>query len=529
MTVSREADTGPTEVELKLRIEPEGLAQIRASHLMAAQEPAPPKRLAATYFDTDDRRLAARGIALRIRREGRRKLQTLKTAGLGSSVLADRGEWEMSFKGDVPDLAAFGDPRVLTATGLVLPDELQAIFTTRIARETVPLAWPDEEGEPALIEIAFDQGRIEVPGKRLPVSELELELRHGHPSAIFMLLRELRRLTPVAIEPLTKGQRGDWLASGEPPPPRKASRVTLADEMTAEDALQVIARSCLAHWSQNEVPARIGSDIEGVHQLRVALRRLRSILSLFSSILDPVARGAMNDRLRTLLQQLGPARDLDVFDDELLAPLRADPEMGPELAPLEALLQRQRQAAYASVRRTLSGREHADLLVDMLLWVELRGWREGAPPELLEAQRQPIHELADKLLTKRYRRVRKRGRGFARLSAEARHELRIAVKKLRYGLDFFADLYEPRATKRFASRLGDLQDRLGGLNDIATARHLTQQLLAAAPPEDVAVVARLSGVVTGWYGANSRQLLAEAEERWDTFRETDPCFEEARA
>ncbi|MCS6780363.1 MAG: CYTH domain-containing protein, partial [Geminicoccaceae bacterium] len=166
------------EVELKLRVPPDRLEQLAACPVLADRAIGPMRRreLASTYFDTADQRLARRGLALRVRRIGRRRIQTLKAAPEAASALFDRAEWEVPITGEVPDLAAFPDAAAREAVGLVLPGELVPVFETRIERTELAIGWPSRERPEAVIAVAIDRGIICAQGKEEPVSELELEL-----------------------------------------------------------------------------------------------------------------------------------------------------------------------------------------------------------------------------------------------------------------------------------------------------------------------------------------------------------------
>ena len=142
------------------------------------------RNLVTTYFDTEDRRLGRRHLALRVRQTGKKFIQTLKTASSESSVETSRGEWEVELPDDTPLLTAFNDATVLDLVGLVLPDELQPTFQTRFRRQAVLVEWPDANRQPALIEVAFDRGAIRADGGEVPICEIELELKRGEPTGL---------------------------------------------------------------------------------------------------------------------------------------------------------------------------------------------------------------------------------------------------------------------------------------------------------------------------------------------------------
>jgi CHAD domain-containing protein len=248
-------------------------------------------------------------------------------------------------------------------------------------------------------------------------------------------------------------------------------------------------------------------------------------LSLFKAALDDKARVDRSAELRWLLGPLGSGRDLDVFATELMAPVREGQPDEPALAVLAQTVEERRLAAQEQVREILASERYGDLAFDFACWVARRGWRQGADVDVLLVQRQPIEDFAAAILTKRFKQLLKRGRRFAELDAQARHELRIAFKKLRYGAEFFASLYPKKRTARFRKAAAGMQDLLGHLNDVAVARKLDQDLLdGTTPGPQQQAVALGAGQVIGWHARQASELHARAVEAWQAFRKVEPFW-----
>lgn len=196
-----------TETELKLQLDAQDVAMLRTHPLLAAAEHQAPQTLLNTYYDTPTLALADARVALRIRRQGTRFIQTLKTRGQSINGLHQRGEWEWTVAGDALEpehLDASGWPGALPAAANLT---LVPVFTTDFQRELWIL---DHAG--ARIEVALDQGEIRCQyGDRSltdPLLELELELKSGDPEALHRLAEALSseiRLKPFDI---SKAQRG---------------------------------------------------------------------------------------------------------------------------------------------------------------------------------------------------------------------------------------------------------------------------------------------------------------------------------
>ncbi|MCK7575924.1 MAG: CHAD domain-containing protein [Chromatiales bacterium] len=262
-----------------------------------------------------------------------------------------------------------------------------------------------------------------------------------------------------------------------------------------------------------EDQARSWDDTEGVHQMRVSSRRMRAALSAFRSAAPKTLSRPWSDELRWIANQLGAARDLDVFIDEGLMPLR-DRLPLPGGERLAALAERRRAAAYEPVRAMLDSERYAAFKHDFPDWFENAAWSRA---ELSREQRRtlerPIVQYARKRLDRLMRRVLEAGLGLDRSAPEQMHLLRIECKKLRYAAEFFAPIVP--GLDDFIGRLKGLQDLLGVLNDVAVMSDLTADLLADA--SDVEAI-RYSGALIGWRTHQAYDLLRGFEERWREFR-----------
>ncbi|HEX7969753.1 MAG TPA: CHAD domain-containing protein, partial [Stellaceae bacterium] len=276
-------------------------------------------------------------------------------------------------------------------------------------------------------------------------------------------------------------------------------------DMPAEDALAAIVRRSLEHMLAND-PAALAGDAEGVHQMRVALRRLRATLGLFKTLIPDAQRAQATAEMKWLADALGAARNWDIFA-VLAAPVQqALPEDG-DLAALLRAVEEKRRAAYAAMREVMTSARYTDMVLRLMEWVEMRGWRQQQVSETSVLLLSPVGDLADGLVEKRYRKARKLAKRFAALDAAGRHELRIALKKLRYGADSFEPMYPAKAAARMAKRVSGLQGDLGLLNDVTTAQELMGDLPAATEAgEDLR---RGATIMQGWLA----RMVAENERR----------------
>jgi inorganic triphosphatase YgiF len=517
------------ETELKLRGDPEVLLRLWRTAPLAGDTPAKIKDLENVYYDTADLRLCKRGLAFRIRHDGNRFIQTVKTGDTTSGGVFSRGEWEGEVPSPEPQPDLVDDPAIRAALGLLLPGELRPVFTTRVHREVMELNGTDSLGRLKVIEAAFDRGEIETESSREPLAEIELELREGSPSALFELALSLQDIAPTRIETRSKSARGYALASGKRPAWVRGETVALDPEMTVDDAMAAVLSACLQHWGANEAAALDGSDPEGVHQMRVGLRRFRSALAVFGNLLPEAQLEWLKNEGKWAINVLGPARDWDVFQADLLAPLEASRPDDSDFAGLREAARERQATAYGQLRESLATPRYTHFLLRLGGWLEDRGWQAAdLSKDRRTALEQPLLALADKLLAKRHRQVMKLGKGFKKLTIAERHELRIAVKKLRYATEFFRGLYPAKRSKDYLAALRGLQESLGHLNDVAVAEHLLADLTENSPPGSGArKLERAAGKVIGWYSRALLDFEPEMRQTWKAFAATDPFWNKA--
>src|SRR4051812_37470450 len=402
----------------------------------AGGDPGREARLVTTYFDTPEGALARQGLTLRVREEAGSFVQTIKCAGgngvgdgIGGAVLV-RGEWEDPVAGALPDPQA-------PQTGRFVPAEaaeaLRALVRTEIARQTFMLR-PNPE---TLIEAAADQGQVAaVDGKSCePGCGIELELKEGEGTALYDVALDMLAVAPMRLERRSKSVRGFRLAAlpAEPERAREhvkavhASAVDLDPEMSARAALRRIARSCAEQIVRNEAAVLAGMP-EGVHQMRVGVRRLRAILSAFAPLLPKDEHRWLSDELRWLGNVLGVARNFDVFADGLVAPAIESIGDLPGVTALDAAIAERRAASYADAAEAIGSARYTTLVLRLMRWSEQHNGADRPSAPLS----QPIAEIAPRIVKRRLKRVRRRSAGFARQSPKKRHRLRIALKKLRY-------------------------------------------------------------------------------------------------
>lgn len=468
------------EIELKFQVPAASRAAV--GEAVAGAGASPRLRLRAAYFDTPDRALAQAGMALRVRREGRKTVQTLK--GLGDDGLT-RAEHNVSLpagsgEGVDPALHAATEVGQRLLALLVRSPPLVETFRTDIRRRTRQLRnrW-------GLVELAFDEGVIVAGDRELAVCELEIELVRGSPLAVPAAAHGWVKRHAVWLDTRSKAERGDMLARGEPmAPPRKAGEVVLPKGANAEQALRRVLLSCLDQIAVNASQVASGAhDDEHVHQWRIGLRRLRSALQLFDV---QEAMPALSAQAMALFRALGVARDRAALGEAIAGELDAAMHgcgldlRPPRLVPMQGI-------PPAELARSGAAQE---LLLGLYEWTQ-------APEGTTEVD-------AASLLEKKLRRLDRKLvaglRDFRGLDAAQRHRLRKRGKRLRYGLEFAQSLLAERATRRHLRKLKSALDLLGRYMDLTVA-------IDACRASDDADPARLFAL--GWLAARREAVVDE--------------------
>lgn len=482
------------EIELKFLCE---AADVEA--LMAAAPPGDDRSiaLAAIYFDTPERRLRDLGAGLRIREEPEGRRQTLKT-GKGLR----RQEYEIALERDGLD-ASHAPLRDLLGREHVA--RLEPLFAVRVQRRLRAVAW-----DGAQIELALDEGEIIAGGRKTRLCEVELELKSGEPAALFALARRLFEAAPLYLSFESKADRGFALVEGDDPAGGHAP-VRLGREMTAAAAFQAICRTALGQIAAKGLILRQGGDSpEAIHQLRVAIRRLRSAMSTFGALVAGEPLDALKGELKWLANACNEARNLDVFLEETYRPAALAGATIHGLADLGQGLDAARGKAHARARAAAASTRFRALLLELHAWIETGDWLAR-----LGTGGGPAKDFAEGALSGLRRKLTKQGRGLMSLSDAQRHQVRIQAKKLRYAAEAFAPLLADKAARRLIKKTRALQTTLGALNDGATA----EALLASLGLEGPALYA--AGHLAGEIAAGREARMAAAARAWSAYRDVD--------
>jgi inorganic triphosphatase YgiF len=447
------------ELELKLAIAPEDVARLQLDGPLA-KKPSSCEHQESIYFDTPGHELRKAGLSLRVRRSGGSMIQTIKTRANGTGLF-DRDEWEMPVRTMKPHLngARAGPIARLFSEGN--ESDLDQIARIKIDRTNWRIAGADD-----LIEISLDQGAITAGGSTKKVSGIELELKQGSKAGLFDLCETLGKRVPLRLDVLSKAEIAEALAEGGLDRPAKAGRINLASDMTVAEGFTQILLSCLRHLRLNEdllVNRRVP---EALHQLRVAIRRIRSAFALFRPIVRGRACQRLESGLRRFGSQFGEVRNLDAFI-----------ELVDRDSPPFERIRLSRELAYDRIVALLESPRFPRLMMRLLRWTLIGKWRRRPDSSA------PLESFLTWRLDKSWARICELGPLLSTMGEKERHRFRIRVKEFRYALDFARGLHRGTRHQRkpFRYNLEELQEDLGLLNDRRVARRLAVEYRCLVP------------------------------------------------
>ncbi len=479
-----------TEVELKLYCSPDEITRLETQPLIAAGvETGAAKRLENTYYDTPDLALHQERIALRVRTTPTGQLQTVKCAAKSVAGLSARPEWETPYLGSFD----FSDVDTRKVRGFLEEKQssLLPVFKTSFERRT----WRIEISKKIAIWVMVDTGHVSLGDRTLPISEIELELAQGNPEDLLDFATALATHLPLVPHDVSKAERGYQLFLKQASTPQKASPSPLGIKQSSVEAFQLLANQGMQMWQANLLGTLTSQDQEFVHQFRVSLRRLNSLIKVFKPALPGHYQTQWTKRLKELSQITGDVRDLDVMRADIVEPMLQsdDPRILSHAKSALAALDDAKQEAVEQLAQLQYGgpvllfaRDLQDLGTDDF---------PKNLPRFAEKQLAGLHRNALKRLLKTLKAP----------TPERAHRFRIALKHLRYSCEFFAPLFDSDEMVEYAKAVAGLQDAFGFINDFHVALSRMQDWVAQA-----AIPKETREAVAAWHTTQAQTVLANA-------------------
>ncbi len=470
-----------------------------------------------TYFDTSDFHILRAGWTYRCRKRAGQSTLKLKARGRHDGRAFAREEIQQP-------LLRNGASAVHDLAPGPVKDQLDTIVDTRrsrklfcVARRRRMFAVTSPGSNPSQIKLDVDRARItarkanyKAPGE-LEFMELELDLVSGDRSAVDALAKALfnrLRLTPAQFSKFDRGIQAAGLSNEALAREDEESTITESDPFL--DLVYLFFSRQLQRTKLFQPIAWEGLDSEGVHRMRVAIRRFRTILRAYRKVLGKDVVKPINKELRWLFKQLGEARDADVGEMAIKKFIASLPEDAARAAASYADHVRQKTFdAHTNLTEVFVGERYHELITTLEEFIA------AGPHEAMKNRvgDLTILEAADRDIHKAARKMIKRGdRIIAESLVEKLHKLRIEAKHLRYLLDFY-DMAQPVVWKESIEELKKLQDLLGWHQDKIMSRERLEAYHRSLPTAGEDCALRLS----------IDRLIATEEERMESYRRDFPA------
>lgn len=496
------------ETRLTLLIATECVARLRRHPLL--KTPIRPRSIKFTcvYYDTPGLDLKSKNTVLQISKEGVRYNQSIRTDCTESAGLHRCRKWETLLASKFPDFTRL--EQSVPAGGFAASDfrcRLRPLFTAEFVRKTRSLEFGGNR-----IDYYFDRGEFRFGERFEEICEIGLELNAGNPASLFEFALELQKTIPLKLEYKSPAERGydlflDKAAAAATP----AVAIALHKKTSVSAACKEIVRGCLRQMQANARGVAAGeADSEYLHQLRVALRRMRSSFSVFSDYFGKAVFSGFSSELGWLAGELGPARNWDIFMLETFPQVLTALPAEPGLPALQQAAESKRQASLNRAVAAVTSQRYQVLLLKLGAALNDDSWPAPGAASLLS-----ISDFAKRILDQRYRNFTRRGKNLEALPRDKLHALRIAGKKLRYAAEFFVPIYPARDARSYLEAMSALQDALGAINDGATTSQLLQEFSGAH--------AEASCLIRGWIACRTGQRVAELGPQWKRFKSA-PLF-----
>lgn len=466
------------------------------------------RKLVTVYYDTPGQHLSRAGWSLSLRSSECHNLKKYVQRIKGPTVMAQRPEFEIPIEGDSLDLEKIK----ATPLGKIMighENEIGPMFDTTVERTAYLMHTPS-----ATIEVALDQGTVRSADgrRRAPINDLELEKKSGSIGALFRVAVRLALDLRIMIEPASKAERGFALINNTQPSSQRHADMVLSTDLTIYACIRTIVNDALTHVLNNLKSAYAGQP-EGIHQLRVAIRRMRAALFMFRRFFNRETVTAFDNELKRFSRVFGEARDWDVFVTQTLPKVSAAAELDwPAL--VQPLAVRRQQQAHEKVRDALASQSFNSLILALMAWIE-----DGVLHNGQARFERPVRNVLPGLLSALDDRVSVRARKLGH-SDEAMHALRKAMKTLRYGVEFVASQFPTKEVKRFVGPCKDLQEALGTINDAGVTEALMAQIIA-----EQAAVAPANAYLEHWLDGGRQRAEDNVPKLIRRLRDDAPFWE----
>lgn len=516
-------------VRIKFELAADQADRLHALLSQSAQLAEPPhfETRKAVYYDSKDHALRDAGFSLRALADVQSVLQLVADPNGAAYRYFETLIWQRPYESQAA-------PAEISPE--LLPEELRErigntlrpVFKIEAEHKKYALAY-GKSGITAVIV----EGAVQADERSASFSEVQFWLEAGDAADFFSFILGVDETIPLRLASKTEASRGYALLGGGNKKAIKRKTVKLERGMPSSAAFRILTHECLHQVVANE-PAMSGGDAEALHQVRIGLRRLKTALSLFSALCTDTQTQTIKAEIRWFAELLGPARDLDVFLSEVMLPLREQYRDEPGLVSLQRTYSAQRTKLYDRISQAANSVRFRSLVLETAAWIETGRWAVTQSEQAIALRDRPIDDFAEEELTRRRKKVKKKGDGIAALTPDERHALRIHVKKLRYAAEFFLSLFpgKKKSKRAFLTSLKNLQTALGDVNDIAVRTGLKAEIISEkktrADVQKLQHRAFAAGLIIGHQRAQIESIVKTAERAYKDFLDAKPFWSEPK-
>ncbi|MEO6608886.1 MAG: CYTH and CHAD domain-containing protein [Aestuariivirga sp.] len=505
------------EIEVKFTCDAATLPLVLQGDVLRKSISHQEKKLRATYYDTPDLRLRKAHSVLRVRTtDGKDPVLCFKSMALDQAKAFQRSEIEVPAPQGLVDLSLFGAPTAKLLKRLSGAKSLVAQFDVEAKRQVFIVTHLD-----AKIEISADVGEIKSSDKISPILELELELKSGEEAALYDLALCLAGEFPLSLSFRTKSERGFRLVGAAKDIPVEPKLLELSPDMSMDDAIRLCLSQAIYHFITNWHASTAEHSPEAVHQMRIALRKLRTLVSVFSRSFQCPEFNQIKKQAGAIAKILGKARSLDVLAETLPKLIMSVKLSTRDERSLRVIIAKQRSATAGEISNLFLSAPATLFVLQAQHLVTARAWSRTRTAEKPIKVLPTSPNFARQALSKLHARVLKRGGKFETLSMEQLHSVRLSLKALSYAASAFAGLIPNMGdAKEFDAARLRLQQGLGRLNDSVFALHFFEEITEAKDGANKAAAKALVRKLK----KDQASLKEKLHKRWKSFKKTKPYW-----
>jgi triphosphatase len=406
------------ELQIKFKTDSEGLKLALRSELLSAHTTKTLSRtLRSVYFDTLAWNLRKQRMLLRVRKARNEHIMGLKSSRPLKDGTLSNSQIDVRVPSLDPAITLFDEEIAAELNRVIDGQPLERKFETQIKRRLRCLNL-----ERSLIEVAFDEGFVVFGDHRQPLTEIELKLKAGEETALYDFAVRLADALPMRLEMMSKAERGFVVAADDRPLPVRAAAFQFSTDATLDSTIETVFASVLEQFVANWPALTETRHPEAIHQMRVALRRLRTALAFFERSLPCAEFGIFRAEAKRIAAALAPARDLDAFRQLVEdGPLTCYADELESFKVLLTMVKERRMAAYAIAQEIIDDPLTTLFVLKLRAFLAHRAWRNALSGAELLRLTEPAALFAAETLEWLHKRALKRGRKLLQMPPEDRH------------------------------------------------------------------------------------------------------------